>query len=193
MKHPSPFFTFLMSFSAFVLLSTTCVLAQSKYMTRNGLIRFEAEGPIKDDIKAVNNQAGCILDASTGDILFKIPIKSFVFKKALMQEHFNENYMESHKFPTAELKGKIEGFKPEVLQKSGVQQVMVSGKMTLHGVTRDIREPGTMEVKDGKILLRADFGVALADYGINIPKMVENKLAKVAQVNLSIDLAPTGQ
>jgi hypothetical protein len=182
-----------MSFSAFVLLSTTCVLAQSKYMTRNGLIRFEAEGPIKDDIKAVNNQAGCILDASLGDILFKIPIKSFVFKKALMQEHFNENYMESHKFPTAELKGKIEGFKPEVLQKSGVQQVMVSGKMTLHGVTRDIREPGTMEVKDGKILLRADFGVALADYGINIPKMVENKLAKVAQVNLSIDLAPTGQ
>lgn len=193
MKHPSPFFTFLMSFSAFVLLSTTGVLAQSKYMTRNGLIRFEAEGPIKDDIKAVNNQAGCILDVSLGDILFKIPIKSFVFKKALMQEHFNENYMESHKFPTAELKGKIEGFKPEVLQKSGVQQVMVSGKMTLHGVTRDIREPGTMEVKDGKILLRADFGVALADYGINIPKMVENKLAKVAQVNLSIDLAPTGQ
>jgi len=193
MKHPSPFFTFLMSFSAFVLLSTTCVLAQSKYMTRNGLVRFEAEGPIKDDIKAVNNQAGCILDASTGDILFKIPIKSFVFKKALMQEHFNENYMESHKFPTAELKGKIEGFKPAVLQKSGVQQVMVSGKMTLHGVTRDIREPGTMEVKDGKILLRADFGVALADYGINIPKMVEDKLAKVAQVNLSIDLAPTGQ
>jgi len=193
MKHPSPFFTFLMSFSAFVLLSTTCVLAQSKYMTRNGLVRFEAEGPIKDDIKAVNNQAGCILDASTGDILFKIPIKSFVFKKALMQEHFNENYMESHKFPTAELKGKIEGFKPAFLQKSGVQQVMVSGKMTLHGVTRDIREPGTMEVKDGKILLRADFGVALADYGINIPKMVEDKLAKVAQVNLSIDLAPTGQ
>ncbi len=193
MKYPSPFFTFLMSFSAFVLLSTTCVLAQSKYMTRNGLIRFEAEGPIKDDIKAVNNQTGCILDASTGDILFKIPIKSFVFKKALMQEHFNENYMESHKFPTAELKGKIEGFKPAFLQKPGVQQVMVSGKMTLHGVTRDVREQGTMEVKDGKILLRADFGVALADYGINIPKMVEDKLAKVAQVNLSIDLAPTGQ
>jgi len=176
-----------------LLFGTSSINAQSKYMTRNGLIRFEAEGPIKDDIKAVNNQGACVLDATTGDILFKIPIKSFVFKKALMQEHFNENYMESHKFPTAELKGKIEGFNAAMLQKTGVQQVMVAGKMTLHGVARDIREKGSLEVKDGKILLRSDFAVALADYNINIPKMVEDKLAKVAQVNLSMDLTPAGQ
>lgn len=193
MKHLMKHFSLFVAVTAIFFLGTTSTHAQAKYMTRNGLIRFEAEGPIKDDIKAVNNQAGCILDASTGDILFKIPIKSFVFKKALMQEHFNENYLESHKFPTAELKGKIEGFNAAMLQKSGMQQVMVSGKMTLHGVTRDIRERGTLEVKDGKLLLRSDFGVALADYGINIPKMVEDKLAKVAQVNLSMDLAPAGQ
>jgi len=176
-----------------LLFGTSSINAQSKYMTRNGLIRFEAEGPIKDDIKAVNNQGACVLDATTGDILFKIPIKSFVFKKALMQEHFNENYMESHKFPTAELKGKIEGLNAAMLQKTGVQQVMVAGKMTLHGVARDIREKGTLEVKDGKIMLRSNFAVALADYNINIPKMVEDKLAKVAQVNLSMDLTPAGQ
>jgi len=176
-----------------LLFGTSSINAQSKYMTRNGLIRFEAEGPIKDDIKAVNNQGACVLDAMTGDILFKIPIKSFVFKKALMQEHFNENYMESHKFPTAELKGKIEGLNAAMLQKTGVQQVMVAGKMTLHGVARDIREKGTLEVKDGKIMLRSNFAVALADYSINIPKMVEDKLAKVAQVNLSMDLTPAGQ
>jgi len=176
-----------------LLFGTSSINAQSKYMTRNGLIRFEAEGPIKDDIKAVNNQGACVLDATTGDILFKIPIKSFVFKKALMQEHFNENYMESHKFPTAELKGKIEGLNAAMLQKTGVQQVMVAGKMTLHGVARDIREKGTLEVKDGKIMLRSNFAVALADYSINIPKMVEDKLAKVAQVNLSMDLTPAGQ
>lgn len=193
MKHLMKHFSLFVAVTAIFFLGTTSTHAQAKYMTRNGLIRFEAEGPIKDDIKAVNNQAGCILDASTGDILFKIPIKSFVFKKALMQEHFNENYLESHKFPTAELKGKIEVFNAAMLQKSGMQQVMVSGKMTLHGVTRDIRERGTLEVKDGKLLLRSDFGVALADYGINIPKMVEDKLAKVAQVNLSMDLAPAGQ
>ena len=193
MKNPSKRIALYSALGVILLMGSISVHAQSKYMTRNGLIRFEAEGPIKDDIKAVNNQGGCVFDAGTGDILFKIPIKSFVFKKALMQEHFNENYMESHKFPTAELKGKIEGYSGAILQKPGVQPVMVSGKMTLHGVTRDIRERGTLEVKEGKILLRSDFGVALADYGINIPKMVEDKLAKVAQVNLSIDLAPAGQ
>jgi polyisoprenoid-binding protein YceI len=110
-----------------------------------------------------------------------------------MQEHFNENYMESHKFPTAELKGKIEGLNAAMLQKTGVQQVMVVGKMTLHGVARDIREKGTLEVKEAKILLRSNFEVALADYNINIPKMVKDKLAKVAQVDLSMDLTPAGQ
>jgi len=193
MKNPTPhFFHFALAGLAFLLCAGP-LMAQTKYMTRNGLIRFEAEGPIKDDIKASNNQGGCVLDAATGDVLFKIPIKSFVFKKALMQEHFNENYMESHKFPTAELKGKIVGFNASSLQKSGAQPVVVTGKMTLHGVTRDISEKGTVEVKDGKLLLRSSFGVVLADYDIAIPKMVENKLAKVAQVDLSMDLTPAGQ
>ncbi|MBM3918776.1 MAG: YceI family protein [Sphingomonadales bacterium] len=193
MKQNWKLFSLFTAFSLVLLIYPPSIHAQSKYMTRNGLIRFEAEGPIKDDIKAINNQGGCVLDAATGDILFKIPIKSFVFRKALMQEHFNENYMESHKFPTAELRGKIEGFSQATLQNSGVRQVVVAGKMTVHGVTRDTREKGTLEVKDGKILLRSDFVVALADYGINIPKIVEDKLAKVAQVNLSMDLVPVGQ
>lgn len=81
MKQNWKLFSLFTAFSLVLLIYPPSIHAQSKYMTRNGLIRFEAEGPIKDDIKAINNQGGCVLDAATGDILFKIPIKSFVFRR----------------------------------------------------------------------------------------------------------------
>ncbi len=81
---------------ALIGLCSFQVSAQTKFMTRTGTVNFVAEGPVKDDVKATNNQAACVLDGATGEVMFQIAIKSFVFKKALMQEHFNENYMESH-------------------------------------------------------------------------------------------------
>jgi len=167
--------------------------AQSKYMTRTGTVNFAAEGPVKDDVKAINNQAACVFDAATGEIVFQIAIKSFVFKKALMQEHFNENYLESHKYPKAVLKGKLTNLDKIDFNKNGKYPVVVNGEMDMHGVKKQINEKGILEITDGKITLNSAFQVTLADYNINIPKIVENKLAKVADVTLAMELAPTGK
>lgn len=167
--------------------------AQTKYMTRTGTVNFVAEGPVKDDIKAVNNQSACVFDAATGEIVFQIAIKSFVFKKALMQEHFNENYLESHKYPKAVLKGKLMQVDKINFSKNGKYPVVVSGEMDLHGVKKQVNEKGTLEVKDGKIILLADFQITLADYNIGIPKIVEDKIAKVADVSLAMDLTSTAK
>lgn len=174
---------------ALVLGFVQVASAQSKYMTRTGTVNFVAEGPVKDDVKAINNQSACVFDAATGEIVFQIAIKSFVFKKALMQEHFNENYMESHKYPKAVLKGKLRDISKIDFSKNGKHQVMVVGEMDLHGVKKQIEEKGTLEVKDGKIYLNSDFQITLADYNIAIPKIVEDKLAKVADVSLAMELA----
>jgi hypothetical protein len=176
-------------FLAFVLTASLSASAQSKFMTRTGTVNFVAEGPVKDDVKATNNQAACVLDGATGEVVFQIAIKSFVFKKALMQEHFNENYMESHKYPKAVLKGKVMDFAKIDLSKDGKHNIEVVGEMEMHGVKKQVREKGMLEVKGGKIILHSDFKVTLADYEIAIPKIVEDKIAKVADVSLHMELA----
>lgn len=163
--------------------------AQEKFVARNGTISFSAEGVVKDGVKAVTDQAACVLDASNGEVVFQVLIKSFKFEKALMQEHFNENYMESHKFPKAILKGKVNDWSKVDLTKDGQYPVSVSGALTIHGVTKNITEKGTIEVKGGKINMKSGFQVILADYGISIPKIVEDKLAKVADVSLQMQLS----
>ena len=176
-------------FLALLLTFSVTVGAQTKFMTVN----FVAEGPVKDDVKATNNQAACVLDGATGEVVFQIAIKSFVFKKALMQEHFNENYMESHKYPKAVLKGKVMDFAKIDLTKDGKYNVEVVGEMEMHGVKKQVREKGMLEVKGGKITLHSDFKVTLADYNIAIPKIVEDKIAKVADVSLHMELAAAGK
>lgn len=180
-------------FLAFLTASCLSVNAQTKFMTRTGTVNFVAEGPVKDDVKATNNQAACVLDGTTGEVMFQIAIKSFVFKKALMQEHFNENYMESHKFPKAVLKGKVMDFAKVDLSKDGKYNVDVAGEMEIHGVKKQVREKGMLEVKGGKVILHSDFKVTLADYNIAIPKIVEEKIAKVADISLHMELASTGK
>ncbi len=170
------------------LVSVSGLVSAQKYMTRTGSVNFVAEGAVKDGVKAKNEQAACVLDASNGEVVFQILIKSFQFQKALMQEHFNENYMESHKFPKAMLKGRINEWKTIDLTKNGSYNVTVTGDMTIHGVTKKVTEKGKLEVKDGVVRLLADFNVTLADYAIEIPKIVEDKIAKTAQVSLNMQL-----
>lgn len=88
------------------ILFAGILLAQTRYMTKTGYIGFYSHTPV-EDIKADNNQVASILDSQTGEMVFNVLIKSFVFEKALMQEHFNENYMESDKYPKASFKGKV--------------------------------------------------------------------------------------
>jgi polyisoprenoid-binding protein YceI len=155
-----------------------------KYMTRTGKVSFFSATSV-ENIEAFNNEAASVLDSKTGDLAFQVPIKSFKFEKALMQEHFNENYMESDKYPKAEYKGKVTDISKVNFAKDGTYNVSTSGKMTMHGVTKDVTIPGTITVKGGDATLNSKFKVKVADYGIKIPSMVVTKVAKEIEVTVN--------
>lgn len=158
-----------------------------KYLTKNGHIKFFSSAPL-ENIEAHNRQVNAALDVSTGEFVFRVLIKSFEFEKALMQEHFNENYMESHKFPNATFTGKVINIKEIDLAKDGTYPVEVEGKLTIHGVTKDIKEKGTFTIKDGVIHGFSKFYVRVADYDIKIPKAVVNNIAEVIEVTVDVKL-----
>ncbi|MDX2284260.1 MAG: YceI family protein [Bacteroidia bacterium] len=164
--------------------------AQNRYFTRTGTVFFDAEGALDDveEIKAQNSMATCIYDAGTGDMEWMVLIKSFQFKNALMQDHFNENYLESSKFPKATFKGKLTNPAAVKLTQDGSYAVTVSGALTMHGITQQISVPGTVKVSGGKPALSADFAVALKDYGIKVPAVVGNKVAETVKIRISAAL-----
>jgi len=178
-----------------ILLSTAiCLIAlsamsQEKYFTRTGHVSFHSETPI-EKIEAHNYQSTSVLNATNGEMDFSILIKSFEFEKALMQEHFNENYMESDKFPKATFKGAIKNFDKASLTKNGTYNIEVEGDMTIHGVTKKMTAKGTMEVKDGQIQAKADFPITLKDYNIAVPKIAQEKISETVQVKVDLKYQP---
>lgn len=176
----------------FIAMVTVACAAPSfaqKYSTRTAKISFDASAPgSPEDITAVNNEVASILDAKSGDVVFQAPIKSFKFKRALMQEHFNENYMESDKYPKSDFKGSIANASSINFSKDGTYDAKVSGKMTIHGVTNEVSVPGTITVKGGSVTMKATFKVTLADYKISVPGVVADKVGKQATVTLESTL-----
>ncbi|HEY9176186.1 MAG TPA: YceI family protein [Flavipsychrobacter sp.] len=169
---------------AAVLIGMTTTAYAQKYMTRTGKVTFFSSTPM-ENIEAFNNETAAVLNAATGDFVFQVPIKSFRFEKALMQEHFNENYMESSKYPKAEYKGKITDIDKVNFSKNGSYNVTTKGKLTVHGVTRDVTLPGTLVIKDNTATINSEFKVAPKDHDINIPGLVENKIAKEIEVTVN--------
>lgn len=170
-----------------IMLSTFAAKAQDKFFTRNGTIVFFSTTPV-EDIKAENFNVTAVLDAATGQLEFSVLMKSFNFKKALMQEHFNENYVESDKFPKASFKGNIAEAQKLDLTKDGTHQVNVAGDLTIHGVTRQVSAPGTLEVKDGKVTASSKFMVNPEDHDIEIPAVVRDKIAKELEVSVNVTM-----
>lgn len=169
-------------------LSTAGLYAQ-KYLTRTGKVSFDATAPSSPEkIYAINNEVANIVDAATGEIIFQVPVKSFKFERALMEEHFNENYVESDKYPRAEFRGKIANTGQVNLTKDGTYNAQVTGKLTIHGVTNDVTVPGTITVSGSTIKISAKFPVKLHDYKIEIPSLVADKVAKNANITLESDL-----
>jgi polyisoprenoid-binding protein YceI len=160
-----------------------------KFMTKNGNISFFSSMPM-ENIEAHNKQVNSAIDSKTGDFVVKVLIKSFEFEKALMQEHFNENYMESDKFPNATLSGKIKNIAAIDFTKDGSYPADVEGKLTIHGVTKDVSEKGTITVKNGKVNAVSTFNVTLADYGIEIPNTVVNNISKTLEIKVDLNLEP---
>jgi polyisoprenoid-binding protein YceI len=173
---------------AILLMTAAGNLYAQKYMTRTGKVSFYSATPL-ENIEAFNNETASVLDAKSGDVVFQVPIKSFKFEKALMQEHFNENYMESDKYPKAEFKGKVADVSKVNFSKDGTYDVTTAGKLTIHGVTKEVSIPGTITVKGKEVTMKSEFDVKATDYNISIPKLVEGKIAKEIEVTVNSILA----
>jgi polyisoprenoid-binding protein YceI len=163
--------------------------SQDIYFTRTGRIDFHA-GTSLEDIDAVNNEVASLLNVKTGELVFTVLIKSFHFKRALMEEHFNENYMESNQFPKASYKGKIT--QPALVKpgSNGTYSVVTEGELTIHGVTRKVTAPAKITVSNGKMTGQATFKILLADYNIQIPGVVAEKISKEAEIQVSCVYEP---
>lgn len=168
-----------------LLLYTNQVISAQKFISKNGHVWFFSHTPI-EDIEAHNHQVVSVLNTADGTIQFTMLIKSFEFKKALMQEHFNENYMESDKIPKAGFTGKITNLSEIDFKKDNTYHAEVTGDLTIHGVTKSVSTTGTITVSGNKVAAIAKFTVMPRDYDIEIPRVVENKIAKEIEVNVDV-------
>lgn len=174
----------------FIILSTLifkCTLAQVKYYTKEAQVSFYSKA-LFEDIEAHNKSASCVLDMETGKISCSVPIKEFQFKNALMQEHFNENYLESDKYPKSVFTGTIENISSVDLSKDGVYKCKVSGLLVLHGVSKQMAAEVVFTVKNAAPSATAEFIVKPADHNIKIPAIVRNKVAKEVSVIIKTPL-----
>lgn len=171
-----------------LLLSTQLVIGQ-KYFSKTGKISFHSEASL-EKIEATNSSASTVIDVTTGSIEWAVLIQGFKFEKALMQEHFNENYMESVTYPKAKFKGKIDNPKSINFSKDGVYNVMVNGQLEMHGVSKPVTAEGTITIKGAIITARSNLTVQLSDYGIEIPKLVADNISKSVDINIIADYQP---
>lgn len=170
------------------LLITTTGFTQ-KYYTKNAQISFDATSSSSPErIEGINRSATCVVDVKSGNMQFAALMKGFAFERALMEEHFNENYVESEKYPKAEFKGEIKNSDKVDFTKDGTYSVKVKGKLTMHGVSNDVETDAKIVIQSGKIKATADFNVLLSDYKISIPGLVADKVSKTAKISVSCSL-----
>jgi polyisoprenoid-binding protein YceI len=174
-----------------LLIGISSSAAAQKYFTKNGSISFDATAPgSPENITADNRTVTCVVDGASDSIIFRTAMKAFTFERALMQEHFNETYVESDKYPTAIFKGVISKSSSYSLTKDGIYPVTVKGKLTLHGETRDVETTGKITVAKGKVTATANFSVLLSDYKVSVPSLVSDKVSKTAKISVNCGLEP---
>jgi len=171
-----------------IVCQTGKVFAQNNmYSTNAGNTRFSSVTPL-EDIKAENKKCQAILNTATGELAIRMNMRDFVFPNKLMQEHFNENYIESDKFPTATFSGKID--KTIDYTKDGEFDASATGKFTVHGVTKTQTINGKIKIAGGNISINSDFQVALTDHKIEVPEIVFVKIAQKIDVKAQYTLTP---
>ena len=165
-----------------VLLSFVGISQEKIYSTKSGSITFFSSTPL-EKIEGVNSQVTAKLSDKSGQMAFVLLIKGFQFDNALMQEHFNENYMESSKFPKADFKGTIANISAVNFSKDGSYNVSVEGNLTIHGVTKKTNATGTIEVKSGKVTAKSLFKIKVKDFGIT-GKYIGEKIANEVEATV---------
>ncbi|MCX6227495.1 MAG: YceI family protein [Bacteroidia bacterium] len=159
------------------------------WFTRTGHIYFISHTDIID-IDANNYQTGSFLNTRSGEMAFTLLMKSFQFTLPLAEEHFNENYVESEKFPKATFKGKILDFDPSKLIPDADYKVIVEGELTIHGITSKVREKGILVRSGNEIRAVSKFTILLDTYNIKVPNIVEDKVAKEIPIDINMKYEP---
>ncbi|WP_026704257.1 YceI family protein [Flavobacterium soli] len=164
-----------------LLLCTTILVAQEKMVTKTGKVTFEASVPSFEEVKAKNEGVTFVLNPKTGEVASLALMKGFRFKIALMEEHFNENYIESDKYPKATFKGKIENFDVKTLSATA-KEYTIKGKLELHGKAKDVVAIAKIRKTDAGIEILSTFTVNASDFDIKIPSVVKNKVSNTINI-----------
>jgi hypothetical protein len=167
----------------FIVGFTSTAHAQKVYATKSGQLFFNATGGAVP-IAAVNNQVDSKFVDATGQIIFGVLTKGFKFENQLMEDHFNENYMESTKFPKADFKGYIKNIKEVDFAKEGTYPITIEGTLTIHGTPQKVSTNGTMQVSEGKPAITGEFSVKIKDYGIK-GLYIGEKIANEAKIKVN--------
>ncbi|NIJ55552.1 YceI family protein [Dyadobacter arcticus] len=179
--------TVLVTVISIAMLSANALAQGSMFSTSTGNTRFLSVTPL-ENVDATNNKCQAILNTANSQLAIRMNMRDFDFPNKLMQEHFNENYIESAKYPTATFSGKID--KALDYTKDGQYDVSATGKFTVHGVTKDKTIAGKVKVEGGKITITSDFEVPLTDHKIDVPEVVFVKIAQVITVKAQYVLVP---
>jgi len=171
------------------VLYTAHANAQGKWYTRNGKIRFFSETSA-ENIDASNNEVFSMLDQDKNAVAFQVLITGFKFDKALMQDHFNENFMETTKFPKATFQGVITDPSKVNFSKDGDYDIDVAGDLTMHGITNKVTIPAHIHIADKKIAGESRFDVKLADYKIKVPEIVTQQVSDKVSVSVNCQYEP---
>lgn len=168
------------------LLMSAIAFGQTQYVTKTGILNFEASVPSFEEVAAKTNSVTAIIDTETGEIAALVFVKAFRFKNALMEEHFNENYAESNTFPKATFSGKILNFS---IEKNSSGNFFIDGELTFHGTSKKYENiPVTVEHTETAIVLMGKFTVLASDFNLKIPKIVQNKVTDEVKVSFNFEL-----
>ena len=170
------------SFILFLVLVSLSSQSQKLFSTKTGQVKFNASSPI-EKIAGVNNQVDSKMVDKTGQIVFSILVKSFKFENQLMEDHFNENYMESSKFPKADFKGYITNVTSVDFSKDGKYNITVEGNLTIHGVTQKVQTSGTLTIASGKPTVLGVFKIKIKEFGIS-GLYIGDKIANEAEITV---------
>ena len=176
--------SFLIFFCALISIS---VHAQHLFSSKSATISFFASTPA-EDIEATSTKASSVIDTKTRNLIFKVSNTTFQFPQKLMQEHFNENYMESDKYPASTFKGRITD--DVDLTKDGTYNVTIDGSLDVHGITKNYQTKANLIVSKGTITAKTSFKVKVADHQIKIPTLVFAKIAQIVDVHISAVYQP---
>jgi len=163
------------------------IFSQTKYLTKTGVVNFEASVPSVEEVKATNNAVTAIINSDNGEFAALVLVKGFRFKNALMEEHFNENYAESDTYPKATFKGKIKGFSVDKINTTS--SFTIDGALTFHGKTKQLKDVILNITKsEDTISISSNFSVNVSDFDIKIPKIVRNKISEKVEVSFDFNL-----